>query len=230
MSIELVRRDDVVARDGVFAQIGQQRLQRPIMFRFDVGCSRIVATVGVGEKKRSTMLGSKVELMGAIVGVGVLLEGSAGRRRRSSPAEAGQRNCQLGGICDRRIGDSPALVKVAASRIEQIRIFLIRFPGDARCLEQSREILSAQARIGSQKCRNRRDTITCAVRIVIIEDPEIGSSLLPNVIRFGRVDVGGVTALSRQDVMIGRGIGDIASVRVTGRDEAVEIRRGRAAE
>jgi hypothetical protein len=44
------------------------------------------------------------------------------------------------------------------------------------------------------------------------------------------VDVGGVTALSRQDVMIGRGIGDIASVRVTGRDEAVEIRRGRAAE
>jgi hypothetical protein len=94
------------------------------------------------------MFAGKVILMGTVEGVRVLLIGGAGRRRRSRTTKADERDRQLGRIRDWSIGDRSTLVEVTSSRIEQVRVFLIGFPGDAGSLEQSGEILSADGRVG----------------------------------------------------------------------------------
>src|SRR5271166_3823093 len=177
-------------KDELHSQIATRRRNgsRCIIFCFDVGRCRVVAAICVYEEECSIMFASKVVLMGAVVGVRVLLVGSTGGRCRSGTAKADERDRQFGRIRDGNISDRSTLVEVTSGRIEQVRVFLIRFPWDAGCLEQSGEILSAYGRVAGQKCRDRRDTTTRAVWIVIVEDSEIASSFLPDVVGFGRVN------------------------------------------
>jgi hypothetical protein len=62
---------------------------------------------------------------------------------------------------------------------------------------------------------------------------EVTSSRIEQVrvfLMFGRVNAGIIPAGTRQGIMIGSRVGDVAGVWIARRDEAVEIRSGRAAE
>jgi len=135
----------------------------------------------------------------------------------------------LGRIRDWSIRNRSARIEITSSRIEQVRVFLIRFPWDAGSLEQSGEILSAYGRVAGQICRDRRDGTTRAVWIVIVEDSQIASSFLPEVVGFGRVNAYKSATGKRQSIVIGGRVGDVAGVRIARRDKAVDVRSGRAA-
>src|ERR1700738_5242815 len=86
-------------------------------------------------------------------------------------------------------------------------------------------MLTGNRWVVGQKGTDRRHGWTdSSVRIIISENAEVTSGFLPNIVRLRRVDARVVAARGREHVKISRRVGDLFSVCVPRRHQAVDIR------
>ena len=129
------------------------------------------------------MLGGVVVLVGAVERVDAADEGAGEAGDRHGELVRGQRN----------------VVELAARSGDEVNVFLVGLPRLAGLRQKSRKVLRGVLVGGTFGSEG----------IVIVEHAEVGAGLGPDVVRLRGMDVGVAAVGGGEDVVIGRGVGDL---------------------